>query len=936
MPLLVVAALLAIAFGPTLAAGRLALIGDPLKEFYPLRTVAWRAIRHGHLPLWTPNIFSGYPLSAEVMFGFGYPVTWGYLFLPGQWAEQIYVAAPYVVAPLLTYAFLRDWERSRTASIFGAIAFTYGGFLFSPIGLTGVHANSAMWLPLLFLAITRARRRPLVESLLLGTLAYTLSMLAGSGQIFLYGGALAIAYALFLAAFPEMPAARRWQPVVVVIGAIVLAAGLTAFQSLQTAAAVKESIRHGYPQSRVEEGSLTPTLAWHSLVQPLGNFWDSSPFVPLLALLLAIAAIFGVRRPQVWFWTFVAATGWFLILGKYTPLFALYEKLPFVTLFRYPSRHSLEWTFAIAVLAAYGWDFVESKVTSRAIRQTRVLPVAIGALVMLGAFTANRWVALTIRKGLDQLGDPSTAVMGLDSGYLAWKAVFTLCAITALLLLCLMRDSAARRALVIAVAAAACFVEPYIWIVRPAFGQWSVPRAMFGTFGSATRALLATNPPGTRTFSLPHPYAEYSTPVRDVDPVNWTALAGLEDANGYESLILSRYDRAFRGEIESEPFLTADPTLLSNDSHLFDILNVGSVVAFKPFSPVRPETIDKDGVPFTSMDFGIDVKRERPTTITAAGADVDAVALVTTLGSAAGVEQGTPVARVTLRAADGRSIERDLLAGVHTAELGIDLAATQGPVHHKRAPVFDSWPGDADHTFDNHRYFAKIDLGTTLPVTRVEFLKLVKNAGVGLWKVSLHESRSGQWVALPQPPPERWPTVYDRNGVVVIRNRRVMPRAWLVPNVEMVDWAEMLRRVRGESTVPFDPRTTALIEETDASAAAAARELGAPLAPGDGARVVRREPESISIETTSSQPALLVVSEVDYPGWVARLDGRPVPIHGADCVLRCVFVPRGTHTVTMRYHPPGARRGVAVSLATLLLIGGGVLFDRRRRRDRSN
>src|SRR5215510_1416506 len=92
-------------FRDALFGGRFMIVGDPLKQLYPLRTIAWNMIREGTLPLWTPLLFSGYPLFSMVMLGIGYPLTWGYLFLPGYWAEQIYLLAPYLLSSIFTYAY---------------------------------------------------------------------------------------------------------------------------------------------------------------------------------------------------------------------------------------------------------------------------------------------------------------------------------------------------------------------------------------------------------------------------------------------------------------------------------------------------------------------------------------------------------------------------------------------------------------------------------------------------------------------------------------------------------------------------------------------------------------------------------------------------------------------------------------------------------------
>src|SRR5260370_16912863 len=152
-----IAALAAIAaffvffFPKVLFGDRFIIAGDAYYYSYPLRTVAWRMIRHGELPLWTPYVLSGYPLLSMSQVAIGYPLTWGYLFLSGPWAEQIYVLAPFFLAPVFTYAYARELGRSRLAALLGGLPFGYGGFIFwvfsNPLLLT----TALFFLPLFFL-----------------------------------------------------------------------------------------------------------------------------------------------------------------------------------------------------------------------------------------------------------------------------------------------------------------------------------------------------------------------------------------------------------------------------------------------------------------------------------------------------------------------------------------------------------------------------------------------------------------------------------------------------------------------------------------------------------------------------------------------------------------------------------------------------------------
>src|SRR5438034_9682978 len=95
-------------FGPVLLSGKFLVAGDAFYQSYPLRMIAWDAVKRGELPLWTPCVFSGYPLLSMAQVAIGYPLTWTYLFLPGHWAEQLIVLAPFLLAPLFTYAYARE------------------------------------------------------------------------------------------------------------------------------------------------------------------------------------------------------------------------------------------------------------------------------------------------------------------------------------------------------------------------------------------------------------------------------------------------------------------------------------------------------------------------------------------------------------------------------------------------------------------------------------------------------------------------------------------------------------------------------------------------------------------------------------------------------------------------------------------------------------
>lgn len=177
---------------------------------------------------------------------------------------------------------------------------------------------------------------------------------------------------------------------------------------------------------------------------------------------------------------------------------------------------------------------------------------------------------------------------------------------------------------------------------------------------------------------------------------------------------------------------------------------------------------------------------------------------------------------------------------------------------------------------------------------------------------------------LPGGPPEVFRDTAAQ--LVVYELPGALPRAWLVESVETAPSEDaVLARI---TNAAFDPaRQAVLIGQTPAG-------LGSGPVSG-GARIVRRDLHTLELQVESSRPALLVVSEIDYPpDWRAWIDGTPAEIRPANLVLRSVVVPAGRHEVALRLTGPTYHRSVTVTWAGTLvaLAGFGLVAFRARRR----
>lgn len=94
---------------------------------------------------------------------------------------------------------------------------------------------------------------------------------------------------------------------------------------------------------------------------------------------------------------------------------------------------------------------------------------------------------------------------------------------------------------------------------------------------------------------------------------------------------------------------------------------------------------------------------------------------------------------------------------------------------------------------------------------------------------------------------------------------------------------------------------------------------------------------SVSYETQSQNPSLIVFSEIYYPGWKATIDGKEAPLLRADYVLRALQVPAGNHEIEMTFEPTSVTTTETLAYAAqgillLILIVVAVLEYRKRKK----
>jgi hypothetical protein len=90
------------------------------------------------------------------------------------------------------------------------------------------------------------------------------------------------------------------------------------------------------------------------------------------------------------------------------------------------------------------------------------------------------------------------------------------------------------------------------------------------------------------------------------------------------------------------------------------------------------------------------------------------------------------------------------------------------------------------------------------------------------------------------------------------------------------------------------------------------------------------EPERVEIAASTPRPAILVLTDLYWPGWRVSVDGAPQPILRANYLLRGVALGPGRHMVVFTYASVPARIGAALTALGVLALLGWLAFARRR------
>jgi hypothetical protein len=414
--------------------GHAVVNADNQIQNFPLRALAGEDLRHGHLPLWNPYIWSGSPLLGGLNAGALYPFTWLFAVLPAVAAWTVNLVVVYVTTATGMYAFLRQQSLRPVAAGFAAASFAFAGSMSAQMVHIGI-VQGVSWIPWMLLVEQRLARQLLASRELrrrgdhgadrtpsvwrrvtllgvLGGLVLLTGEPRGMADAAVVVGLAALwhvtrrhaswrARAAFFGSFVSATV------VAAAIGAVQLVPGWSFIANSQRAQSTVAFFGTGSLPVRWSVLMLVPDLLGGTgvLNQPLFFSHYNLPevtgyvgLVPLMAAAGLLARAFGSRRhrwARRWTpWFGLVVIGMVLTYGQYTPLGTVLAHLPFYGDLRLQSRNIVIADLALCVLLAYWLDSaLDPSVEKTARRSIRIVTAAPAVAVAVTCLVALSWPA---------------------------------------------------------------------------------------------------------------------------------------------------------------------------------------------------------------------------------------------------------------------------------------------------------------------------------------------------------------------------------------------------------------------------------------------------------------------------------------------------------------------------------------------------------------
>ncbi|MEK7570652.1 MAG: YfhO family protein [Patescibacteria group bacterium] len=359
-----------------------ALLTDPVRQQYPWKHLAIGQESRMTLPLWNPYALAGTPLLATMQGGVLYPLNIVFFIMPFTSAWGVFIFSQQVLAGLFLFLYLRNLKLSKLSSLFGAITYSFCGFVIAWLEW-GTLVHVAAWLPLILYCIDnifvsylhdhalefdedskKLKNRKVAGWFFLYAFALTAAFFAGHIQTFFY--LCLFTWSYFIARWIQYGRTRKIFLLFILVN--LFFAVITIVQWLPTLRFISESAR-SIDLDWHKEGWFIP---WQHLIQFIApdffgnsatlNYWgvwnygEHIGYIGIIPLVFAFFALFQRHDRKTLFFGTAFFVSLVFALPTFFAMLPYLLQLPFLSTAQ-PTRLLFIIDFSLAVLAALGCEY---------------------------------------------------------------------------------------------------------------------------------------------------------------------------------------------------------------------------------------------------------------------------------------------------------------------------------------------------------------------------------------------------------------------------------------------------------------------------------------------------------------------------------------------------------------------------------------------------
>lgn len=355
---------------------------DIITQIYPWKKITIDSWKQGQVPLWNPYSFSGTPHAANYQTAVFSPVNLLYFILPFLDAWSMSILLQPLLAGIFMYLLLRRLDRSKEASLIGAHAFMFCGFLTVWMAY-GTLGWAVLWLPLLLAAVRMHTNKRSWRYLVIISVSLMSSFFSGHFQMSVYVLLATVAFIIYQSFIAKQMRAGIELAVAVVLGLM-----LSAPQILPSLEVYNLSVRS---ELFTQGGG----IAWQYLItlfapdfygNPVtrndwfGFYAEWASYIGVVPLLLSLYAM--VRKTKhIGFFLGLAVISFLIATPTPINAFVVWLKIPGIST-SYAARIIVLTSFSLAVIAAYGLDRLREDWEKKKMSVTIPYFVGIGVLLI--------------------------------------------------------------------------------------------------------------------------------------------------------------------------------------------------------------------------------------------------------------------------------------------------------------------------------------------------------------------------------------------------------------------------------------------------------------------------------------------------------------------------------------------------------------------------